>query len=572
MIYQSEPTLCILSQCVDIASVTRMLDLATQDIEYSISPTVLQRKISTGRYGRKTSLNLIKQNAGLTPLVNQKNGRGLAPIHLAAAAGNVELIHLLVSYGANIELPGGLERWTPLFLAVVCGHKPAVTVLLMLGANKEYCFARGMKCQDHLQKLIRILKQYENSNVENEVEKELQSIKSMIPPQFLQSFSELRLNKDAINSNLKRYHEVMKSLSSGQEKLLNALKDEDVDELKRLLQEDEVNVNEILNKSLPITALNYTSSMGMGDMLKLLLMYNADPYIDDNQCYTPLHTAAYSGHENIVEILLSCNVDVNLKTRNDKQTALHLAARKGFKNIIELLLRYGADVSIKDLNGYKAFDLTTDELVQRMLASRDEQLYLAISQGDLELTQIFLETTEDINQHFRDGLTPLHLAVNKNYVGIARLLINRGADIDIQDDIEVGLGSPFHYACRGTSKGMVELLIHYNASLTVENSQGKTPFEVSSNNSIRYIITQYSKSKQQQQPMDEDGVHQSTVDNYDAKCGICSENDIDILLLPCRHQMCSKCVAKISLCPWDRISIQGTSPISIQGTSPISTS
>ena len=79
----------------------------------------------------------------------------------------------------------------------------------------------------------------------------------------------------------------------------------------------------------------------MSTALKILLMYNADPYLADEQSYTPIHTAADNGHENIIEILINHDVDINLQTRLQGYTPLHLSVSRKRTNVIEFLLKTG---------------------------------------------------------------------------------------------------------------------------------------------------------------------------------------------------------------------------------------
>ena len=79
----------------------------------------------------------------------------------------------------------------------------------------------------------------------------------------------------------------------------------------------------------------------MDKIVEVLLEYNADPYIKDSHYFTPMHTAAYSGHQNIVVIMLEHGVDPNVQTALEKYTALHLASMKNFYEVAQVLVKYG---------------------------------------------------------------------------------------------------------------------------------------------------------------------------------------------------------------------------------------
>ena len=46
-------------------------------------------------------------------------------------------VKLLVEHGADVNLIGGSNQWTPLFYAAVSGHQPLVELLLEIGADPQ---------------------------------------------------------------------------------------------------------------------------------------------------------------------------------------------------------------------------------------------------------------------------------------------------------------------------------------------------------------------------------------------------------------------------------------------------
>ena len=91
----------------------------------------------------------------------------------------------------------------------------------------------------------------------------------------------------------------------------------------------------------------------------------------------------------------------------------------------------GADISLKDFNNKKAFDLASNLNIRKLLATEVEHLYLAVCEGDMAEMEKLLKSS-DVNIEFNEGLTPLHVAVQGNYLGLVKYLVKHGADVNSQ--------------------------------------------------------------------------------------------------------------------------------------------
>ena len=108
-------------------------------------------------------------------------------------------------------------------------------------------------------------------------------------------------------------------------------------------------------------------------LLTIYVPYNMLSLFTIQEQSTPLHFAAYGGHQSVVEQLIKCEVDVNAFnvvtkklaalhqciylhmqlspqmyyfTVQDKFTPLHIAAQEGHYSIVECLITSGTDVNI----------------------------------------------------------------------------------------------------------------------------------------------------------------------------------------------------------------------------------
>jgi len=145
------------------------------------------------------------------------------------------------------------------------------------------------------------------------------------------------------------------------------------------------------------------------------------PYIPDIENKSPkskeeekLINAVEEDNIDIVQSLLSKNVDVNAKDEDDMTVLMH-AASNGYHRIARFLIRKGADVNAKDDMGNTALMWAADE-------------------GHFDMVKLLLNNNADINAQDDDGTTALISAANAGYLNIVKLLINNNADVNAKDE------------------------------------------------------------------------------------------------------------------------------------------
>ncbi|KAI0101515.1 hypothetical protein GGR51DRAFT_331203 [Nemania sp. FL0031] len=153
-------------------------------------------------------------------------------------------------------------------------------------------------------------------------------------------------------------------------------------------------------------SLSYEAACGNEAMVKLLLEDGAYPGWGDEHEQTPLLAAVESGHEKVVRLLLERGANLESKA-GYRQTPLLLAVKKEHGVVIRLLLAQGVNLGMEDT--YK-----------------QTPLFFARSWGH----GISFET---INLDLKDEheRTLVSLASRRRHKAVVRLLMEKGADLDV---------------------------------------------------------------------------------------------------------------------------------------------
>ena len=185
---------------------------------------------------------------------------------------------------------------------------------------------------------------------------------------------------------------------------------------------------------------------GSDEMLRLLLEYEADIHRQG-----ALPQAAWSGHFNVVQLLLEYGADMNEIEKD--QTALYRAASKGHPQIVDLLLREGAD--------------------PQFITSRHSALYKAVEHENFQCVRLLLQYGA------RPAQSILYVAVESGNEHIVRELLRRGAlPNEFQAPIDGRRRYPLHIAARGGHLGTARLLLDYAADPNVLTEDGRGPVDI----------------------------------------------------------------------------------------------
>ena len=99
------------------------------------------------------------------------------------------------------------------------------------------------------------------------------------------------------------------------------------------------------------------------EMTKLLLENGADVKAVDEDNWTALMWASWTGMPTVVDALVKAGSDVNALDAK-KQSPLMVAAQRGNEKVVEILINAGADRNLKNADGKSAEDLANEYMVQ----------------------------------------------------------------------------------------------------------------------------------------------------------------------------------------------------------------
>ncbi|MGB6019304.1 MAG: ankyrin repeat domain-containing protein [Sulfurimonadaceae bacterium] len=153
----------------------------------------------------------------------------------------------------------------------------------------------------------------------------------------------------------------------------------------------------------------------------------------------PLIFAIKYNKKEIIETLLLYGANVNIQDR-DGNTPLHFALKFEYYELMTTLLHYGADVTVANNEGVSAFDSASKEeksiisTIVSLVDTKAHNLFETARLGDLNRLIHSVQKQKQLFQSNKEGQSLLHLAVLSNNFKMVLYLLNKGLDIDAEDN------------------------------------------------------------------------------------------------------------------------------------------
>jgi ankyrin repeat protein len=227
---------------------------------------------------------------------------------------------------------------------------------------------------------------------------------------------------------------------------------------KKAKNEQEAKVLDAINRKdySELSAVKATQ-YGVLDRLKELIESGeTDAHKPDSENVYLLHWAAINNRIEIAKYLLGLNVAIDPVGGELESTPLNWAARSGHIQMVVFLLQNGANPATFDIEGFSTIHLST-------------------MFGHSIVTAYLLAKGLDPDMKDKNGVTPLMFAAQRVHSrDPAQLLLTFSARMNVQDSKG---NTPLHYCVAFNNVTVMKILLDKGASLDIKNHKGLDPVE-----------------------------------------------------------------------------------------------
>lgn len=410
--------------------------------EYGRTP--LHLAAMTGSQVVKALLQASKSTTSRTKEIGVQDRDGCTPLHLAVQAGREDVAELLFDHGADIGAKDAGGN-TALHMATKSEKKELFTLLML--KDDTYLNARNNDFVSPLQlilwfakeELIPLVTERGRKDRNKSLVEKIALLEVLINGKHdekrsreFQAYAHIRVGQDINHaSGLTAFH---RAVVNGAEDLVEAL------------LEDETMLVEL--NGMGFTAMHYAAWRGHTELANFLISKGANPDLPGNaDGSTPLHFAFGNGETGLLKLLLDNGANVSHKNHYGVST-LHFAAWAGNLEAVKVLLEKMGNHNCLTLSGeglvhYSATSGNVDLIrfvlglgldIESQTKFGNTPLHMAAMAGKTEATGFLLSQGANMHAAGYLGITALHLAVMGGNVEVIALLLDAGAEINHMDD------------------------------------------------------------------------------------------------------------------------------------------
>ena len=250
------------------------------------------------------------------------------------------------------------------------------------------------------------------------------------------------------------------------------------------------------------TPIMYAAIENKISFMERMLSLGCNVNKKNNENYTALHFAAMYSREDTVNWLLAKRANPNLKGGPMQQTCVHLAcARHSGQSaqIVKILLhhsnkdvRFVGDLA-DSLPLFTAIEAGNSNVCRELLSVdpgrqlsqtkqplNDTAMHLAARRKDANLAKVLIEAGAQVDMQNKEGQTVLHLASIMGDDNMVRVLFMARANANLQDNED---RAPIHLAAERGYSSIVEFLVEkFKASIYERTRDGSTLMHIAAVN------------------------------------------------------------------------------------------
>ncbi|XP_068748124.1 serine/threonine-protein phosphatase 6 regulatory ankyrin repeat subunit B-like isoform X2 [Montipora capricornis] len=460
---------------------------------------------------RKGHVGLLKLLLEKGVPVNIKNKNKYTPLHIAALNRKHLAAQLLVGFGADVSVVGGVSKETPLHMAAkVKGGEKVVDVLIKSGADPDTAKEDG-------ERALHLAARCGNLDV----------VKLL-----------LREDTEVARRSGSGETPIHLACRNGHYEIARVLVDKVFQVKSRPLARLIINIPNTAGE----TAFHSVAAISPGtksnprdivSIVQMLLERGADLTLSTyNKRETPLHLCSRSGnHEIVEEIFASEKVPEHVKlaiinkTTERGASSLMIASQNGMLEVVQELLRFHARVDVFDEVGGTALHYAAStghvEVARELLnhkayvngktkpnvrnfagkTRRDKEdddddmligqtpLHIAADKGHADFVRVLVTQYKAMVDPLRaDKKTPLHLASESGRRDVCKVLLDLRADASVADNKNM---IPAHYAALKDHDDIVELFYSVKPdTMTQVNAEGLNAFQIASQTGSIKVVRQ----------------------------------------------------------------------------------